>query len=86
MQESLKQCMCVLLSSSATCTSLGTEQCATGDVRLMDGNAASAVAGRVEVCYDGIWGTVCDNNEWDGRDASVVCRKLGVNASCKKIH
>ena len=70
---------------SATRTSLGTEQCATGDVRLMDMNAVSTVAGRVEVCYEGIWGTVCDQH-WDGRHASVVCRKLGVNAPCKSVH
>lgn len=47
--------------------------CADGEIRLVDGR--STLEGRVEVCYGGVWGTVC-SNLWGVEDASVVCRQL----------
>ena len=43
-------------------------------MRLVDG--VTSYEGRVEICYDGVWGLVCDNT-WNYYDAAVVCRQLG---------
>ncbi len=65
---------------SATCTE--------GDVRLCIGDACVVTetqdflinnrlsVGRVEVCLEGRFGTVC-RDSWENNDASVLCSELG---------
>lgn len=55
-------------------------------VRLVDNNG-KANQGRVEVFYNGFWGTVCDD-QFDHNAAAVVCSKLGYERYfkfCRKI-
>ncbi|XP_041472306.1 deleted in malignant brain tumors 1 protein-like [Lytechinus variegatus] len=51
-------------------------------VRLVDGDTPND--GRVEVQYNGAWGTVCGNG-FDGEDATVVCRQLGYRGESSVI-
>ena len=61
------------------------EPCIGGDVRLRGGFDENQ--GRVEICFNSVWGTVCDDGAWTvegGRpNARVVCQQLGLETECK---
>ena len=68
----LSKWICLLLLSITACTN--------GDIRLMNGTEPSVREGRVEICYNNAYGSICDDF-WDITDADVVCRQLGFNES-----
>lgn len=60
--------------------------CTDGDVRLVNGN--TEYEGRVEVCINKAWGTVCsiEHNswwwrwgwhDWDLSESNIVCKQIG---------
>ena len=53
--------------------------CTEGDVHLVDGS--SQYEGRVEVCVNRAWGSVCAYSNWSSLDAKVVCNQVGANLS-----
>ena len=57
-----------------------TSDCSDGDVRLVNGSFATQ--GRLEVCSNGIWGSVCSTG-FDPTDAYVVCNELGLGDAGK---
>jgi len=65
-----------LSSISLIATTVGGHtNCSDGDVRLEGGS--NPAAGRLEVCANQVWGTVCSGYYWSTSDSNVVCRQLG---------
>ena len=58
--------------------------CTDGDVRLIKQGEVTASEGRVEVCINNAWGTVC-NTLFGKTDAKVVCGQLGFDRTASKI-
>ena len=57
--------------------------CNEGSVRLVGG--ITELEGRVEICRNNTWGTICDDG-WDNTDARVVCRQLGLSVAGTYIY
>ena len=51
--------------------------CTTGEIRLIGGMRPSE--GRVELCVNNAWGTVCDDG-WSVQDSNVACKVAGHQA------
>ena len=56
--------------------------CAEGDLRIRGGLFVGQ--GRVEICHENIWGTICDDL-WGNVDAAVACRQLGFPGGGEEI-
>ena len=50
--------------------------CTDGDIQIIPYNSDNKQMGRVEMCVNGTWGTVC-SDFFDDNDAKVACRQLG---------
>ena len=57
--------------------------CRDGEVSLIGGSRRHE--GRVEICINETWGTVCDNT-FNESDAKVVCLQLGLTLTVSSIH
>ena len=65
-------------------TNVQKSDCVDGDVRLEGG--MTEYEGRVEVCINKVWGTVCGYfrrrwwryyRDWEEADSNIVCKQLG---------
>ena len=51
--------------------------CNDSNIRLVDEfGQVSTTTGRVEICNNNVWGTVCDNG-LSANEATVICGQLG---------
>ena len=69
-------------SSKVIGESISGTECNDTDVQLIGGVGKDD--GNVQICLDGLWGSVCGMEEWDYKAARVVCRQL-MKDGCKLI-
>jgi len=52
--------------------------CTPGDVRLGGNvtNKENKLEGRVEICFEGSWATLCDHSKWSTTEVATVCHQL----------
>ena len=60
-------CYCIFLDPTLN-------DCIEGEIRLANNSAENK--GRVEICVDGFWGTMCPNNSFT-LNANIICKQLG---------
>ena len=59
------------------------DNCTDYDVQLVGG--ATANEGKVLMCLNGVWGTLCDQ-AFNATDAQVVCHQAGYSGGISCLH
>ena len=49
--------------------------CSDGDGNLLNGGIVNE--GKLQICVNGTWGSVCASKDFSNTEARVVCRHLG---------
>ena len=75
----------VTCTRTCTCTYILITGQELQDIRLVQGASGGVRDGRIEVQYQGLWGTICQDG-FDNQDAGVVCRMLGYECAQKPRH
>lgn len=50
--------------------------CSTGDIRLTGNELQQTGFGRLEICFNKAWGSVC-RDDWQNSASLVACQQLG---------